>query len=247
MTKALLVKTGPALSPLIYLLTETMLATAFLLGFFGSFHCLGMCGPIALAMQRPKQSQSQLLADGLLYHLGRMGAYALIGLMAGLLGAFFFSSFQSYLAYFSGGMMIVLGLFAVNLDALLLKVPAFQKFYQKLSLLLGRSLQQKKGVLLIGFLNGFLPCGLVYMALFGALATGNLWQGAVYMSLFGLGTMPLMLLSSIAGQLIQLRWRNLMRKAYPILFIILGVLFITRGANLAQSQGRDAETAVFCH
>lgn len=224
-----------------------MLLSALLLGFFGSFHCLGMCGPIALAMRTPQSSRLALLGNRLLYHIGRMSAYATIGGIAGLLGqALFFSGFQTYLAYISGGLMIVLGLFAVNLDTVLLNVPAFQRFYQKVATVLGQQLQHNRGTFVIGYLNGFLPCGLVYMALFGALATGNLLEGMGYMALFGLGTLPLMLATSLAGQFVQVRWRNLMRKAYPILFILLGVLFIARGANLSQAQGQDSEEVILC-
>lgn len=227
-----------------------MLTTAFLLGLFGSFHCLGMCGPIALAMRTPHASKTRQLADRGLYHIGRTAAYVSIGAVAGLLGqALIFSGFQTYLAYFSGGLMILIGLFAVNLDSFLFKIPAFQQFYQKVSDLLGQLLKKQQGVLLIGYLNGFLPCGLVYMALFGALATGSYWEGMAYMGLFGMGTIPMMLASSLAGQFVQVRWRSLIRKAYPVLFIGLGIWFIVRGANLPQAQGREVQTeqGVLCY
>ncbi len=208
-----------------------------------------MCGPIALAMRTPNASKIRQVFDKVLYHIGRVGAYVSIGAVAGLLGqALVFSGFQEFLAYFSGGLMILIGLFAVNLDSVLLKVPAIATGYQKISGLLGQALQQRQGVVLLGFLNGFLPCGLVYMALFGALATGDYWGGMAYMGLFGLGTVPMMLGTSLAGHLIQVKWRTMIRRAYPLIFIGLGIWFIIRGNSLSQLQGNPSNTEeVFCH
>jgi hypothetical protein len=85
---------------------------------------------------------------------------------------------------------------------------------------------------LIGFLNGFLPCGLVYAAIAGALATGSAVDSALWMAAFGIGTIPAMLLVTVAGKMISLKWRNQIQKAVPYMVAAMAVLFILRGMNL---------------
>jgi uncharacterized protein len=86
--------------------------------------------------------------------------------------------------------------------------------------------------LLIGILNGFLPCGLVYVALAGALNTGNAFSSVFYMALFGLGTLPVMLTVSIFGKFIAAPARRTINKIIPVFIVMLGILFILRGMNL---------------
>ena len=83
----------------------------------------------------------------------------------------------------------------------------------------------------LGMLNGLLPCGLVYMAIVGAVSTGSIWQGSAYMALFGLGTLPLMLSTALLGQFVPLRWRNQMRKLIPVFLVAFAILFLARGMN----------------
>jgi len=86
--------------------------------------------------------------------------------------------------------------------------------------------------LTIGFLNGFLPCGLVYMAIFGAIATGNALQGSLYMALFGLGTIPLMTSAIYLGNFLNVQVRQRIRKAIPVFVAVIAGLFILRGLGL---------------
>ncbi len=85
---------------------------------------------------------------------------------------------------------------------------------------------------IIGFLNGFLPCGFVYMALIGSISMGNTIYGSFYMILFGLGTVPMMSLAPIFGNFINLNIRNKIQKAIPVFVVIIGILFILRGLGL---------------
>jgi hypothetical protein len=218
-----------------------MLYTALLLGVAGSFHCLGMCAPIFWALG-PKAWWSPLA-----YHAGRIAAYALMGTAIGLLGqAFLFTGWQQGLAYFSGGIFIVLGLLSVNLDTLLFKVKALKSIYEGIAARLAWVMRQGMGTAAVGFLNGFLPCGLVYMALFGALAMGNWADGAIYMGLFGAGTLPLMLGAAYGAHLLKPAWRQQARRAYPVLFVLVGVLMLYRGYHLPAYQGKDAQEGVMC-
>jgi len=143
-------------------------------------------------------------------------------------------------------LMVVVGLLAVNLDTVLLKSPYIQQLYAKLSQQMGKLLQNRKSSFLIGMMNGLLPCGLVYFALFGAMASSSFTQGLLYMFLFGLGTFPLMLGTALAGQFISIKWRNQFKRLYPILFVLMGVLVIYKAANLNTVQGKAADNSAIC-
>ena len=85
---------------------------------------------------------------------------------------------------------------------------------------------------LIGLLNGLLPCGLVYMAIAGALATGNILYSSLFMACFGLGTLPAMMTMSFAGSFVSLGMRNKIKKSVPYIVGFMGILLILRGMNL---------------
>jgi hypothetical protein len=221
-----------------------MFYMAFLLGLAGSAHCLGMCGPIALAIGQPGRSAWR---GRLQYQGGRLLAYVGIGAVAGLLGqALFLSDLQAYLAYGTGALMIAAGLLAANLDAWLHRVPGMRRWYDWVGGWLGKALQRRGGAWLVGFLNGLLPCGMVYMALFGALSMGNVLHGMAYMASFGAGTLPAMLGAGMAAQWMQHRWKPFLRKAFPVLLVALGLLLVFRGTHLHAAQGRETSAGAIC-
>lgn len=223
-----------------------MLWSAFLLGFFGSFHCLGMCAPIAFALQQNKPKQQWL--SKVLYNLGRIMTYMTLGAIVGTLGnVLAFAGWQKWLSMGTGFLMIVVGVLAVNLDTFLLKSASVRAWYTNLSQLTGKVLQRKNAAFFIGLLNGLLPCGLVYFALFGAMASATVTDGLLYMLCFGLGTFPLMLGTAFAGQFIQVKWRNAFKKLYPILFICLGILVMYKATNLDRVQGKAGNPSVICN
>jgi sulfite exporter TauE/SafE len=108
------------------------------------------------------------------------------------------------------------------------------KIISKVKNRLGKELKKKTPdtFLTIGFLNGFLPCGLVYMALFGAIAMGSAWQGSLYMVLFGLGTVPLMTTAIYFSGILKSSAKQRIQKLIPVFVIIIGMLFILRGLGL---------------
>lgn len=141
--------------------------------------------------------------------------------------------FQQYISIFSGLLMITLVLFPrIAANSLLSK--NMYSFVGKIKSKLGKELKKKDANTLftIGFLNGFLPCGLVYMAVLGALASSNLWGGSLYMLAFGLGTIPLMTLVSYAPNMNLLGKSGNFKKIIPVLVIAVGVLFVFRGLGL---------------
>jgi len=212
-----------------------MFLTAFLFGLLGSFHCLGMCGPIAFVLPLNKQNKWIAFFQGLFYHIGRILSYSLIGLIFGFLGkSLIIAGLQQYLSIIVGVIMILIIILPSSfLHKFQLTKPVYG-IINKVKRGMGLYLKRKglKAFLTMGILNGFLPCGLVYMALFGALATGSSINGILYMALFGLGTIPMMTAALIFGNFLKMSIRNKIQKAIPIFVVIIGLLFILRGLGL---------------
>lgn len=209
--------------------------TSFFVGFFGSFHCIGMCGPIAIALPVPNSKNLSFVAGRLLYNLGRVATYSFLGAVFGLLGSrFVISGFQQSTSIVLGVAIVIAVIIPPKYKA---KVSQ-HKVVQKLTLPLKSGISDlfKKGtfsaMFLIGILNGFLPCGLVYVALAGAIASGNAISGTAVMILFGLGTVPTMFAATIFGKFINLNIRRKINKAIPVFTLVLGLLFILRGMGL---------------
>jgi sulfite exporter TauE/SafE len=212
-----------------------MLWTALILGLAGSFHCIGMCGPIAFILPIDKSSVSKTVIQTFLYHFGRLLSYAIIGILFGYLGkGLYLAGFQQNLSILMGVIMIIVVLIPVTIFNKFNFSKPLYKLIGKLKHYLGLYLNKKsnKAIFTIGFLNGFLPCGLVYMALIGAISTGNPFQGGIYMAIFGLGTIPMMSGAILLGNFINISIRNKIQKIIPILVIIIGLLFILRGLGL---------------
>ncbi|UAM99333.1 sulfite exporter TauE/SafE family protein [Polaribacter litorisediminis] len=211
-----------------------MFLSAILFGLLGSFHCIGMCGPIAFMLPIDRQHNMKAFFQILSYHAGRLFTYSLIGLLFGFLGrGFYFFGFQQQLSIIVGVLMIVAILFPKLLQKLSLSKKV-STIILKIKNSLGKELKKKGNdtFFTIGFLNGFLPCGLVYMAIFGAIATTNAFSGSLYMFLFGLGTIPLMTAFVYLGNFTKGNFRKNIQKVIPIMVIFIGVLFIIRGLGL---------------
>ena len=211
-----------------------MLLSAIIFGLLGSFHCIGMCGPIAFMLPIDRANKTKGFFQILSYHLGRLFTYSLIGLLFGFLGrGFYFFGFQQQLSIIVGVLMIVTIIFPKILQKLSLS-KKISTVVLKIKNSLGKELKKKGNdtFFTIGFLNGFLPCGLVYMAVFGALATSNAFTGSLYMFLFGLGTIPLMTAFVYLGNFTKGNFRKNIQKAIPVMVVLIGVLFIIRGLGL---------------
>ena len=211
-----------------------MLFSAIIFGLLGSFHCIGMCGPIAFMLPVDRQNSTKRFFQLLSYHLGRLFTYSLIGLLFGILGkGFYLMGFQQQLSIIIGFTMILIIVFPK-----LSKQNSISKklnfFVFKIKNALGKELKNKRmdTFFVIGFLNGFLPCGLVYMAVLGALTASTVLQGGFYMFLFGLGTIPLMTAVIYLGNFTKGNFRKHVQKAIPVFVIFIGVLFVLRGLGL---------------
>ncbi|WP_299114583.1 sulfite exporter TauE/SafE family protein [uncultured Winogradskyella sp.] len=212
-----------------------MLTTAFILGLLGSLHCVGMCGPIAFMLPVDRSNSFKKITQIVIYHFGRLLAYSIIGLVFGIVGkSLYIFGFQQQLSIGIGILMIALVLIPYKTIGKYNLSKPLNKLLSKLRSNLAQALKKKTAdtFLSIGFLNGFLPCGLVYMAIFGAIATGSLLQGSFYMVLFGLGTIPLMTSAIYIGKFLNYTIKQKIQKAIPVLVIIIGALFIARGLGL---------------
>jgi sulfite exporter TauE/SafE len=212
-----------------------MFYTAFLLGLLGSFHCIGMCGPIAFMLPLNRNDKTIMIFQTFTYHIGRLYAYTLIGLMFGLLGkGLYIAGLQQNISIMIGVLMILITIMPLQAFNKLKIIKPLYSFIGKVKKKLGLYLNKKsyKALFLTGFFNGFLPCGLVYMALLGAINTSNSLQGALYMFLFGLGTVPMMTLAVFAGNFLKVSIRNKIQKIIPYVVVIIGLLFILRGLGL---------------
>ena len=212
-----------------------MLVSAFILGLLGSFHCVGMCGPIAFMLPVDHSNTVKKITQIAIYHFGRLLAYSIIGLIFGLIGkSLYIFGFQQQLTIIIGVLMILVVLIPQQtFNKYNFSRPVY-RLISKVKSALGSAMKKKTmdTFLTIGFLNGFLPCGLVYMALFAAIAGGNALNGILYMAVFGLGTIPLMTTAIYFSQFLKGKARQRIQKAIPVFVILIGALFILRGLGL---------------
>lgn len=211
------------------------LGAAAMLGIAGSLHCVGMCGPIVIALPRTGANRARFIAGRLAYNLGRSITYAVMGAIFGIVGqSVVLAGWQNALSIAAG--LAILGYLLTRWvgrgrwtpEAVLMRwIAPVQRTMAKL---LHRS--GTGSLLLIGLLNGLLPCGLVYVALAGAAATGTAAGGAAFMFVFGLGTTPLLLAVALAGPSLHATLRGRMQRAIPIALVTLATLFILRGLSL---------------
>lgn len=208
---------------------------AISVGFLGSFHCIGMCGPIALALPFGGTSYSKRLLRTLVYNSGRIVTYTAFGLLFGLIGeGFFIGGYQRALSLVVGSLLLLSVLFPHGLPFLNKASGGVFTMFVRLKNALS-ALFLKKGyrsTFVIGLLNGLLPCGLVYLAIAGAVSSGHWLSGAVFMFFFGVGTLPFMVILPLFGGLIGVSFRNNLRRMVPIFVSGMALLLILRGLNL---------------
>ncbi|RXR19138.1 sulfite exporter TauE/SafE family protein [Flavobacterium amnicola] len=212
-----------------------MLYTAFLFGLISSLHCIGMCGPIAMMLPVDRNNETKKATQIITYHIGRIFAYSILGLFFGILGrGLFLAGFQQKLSFFLGILMILVVLVPEKVFATFnFSKPIFQ-LISRAKTRLGAQFKKKTygSLFTIGLLNGFLPCGLVYVALFGAIAMQEVTLSIAYMILYGVGTIPMMSAVVYASNLIKQPLRNTMQKIIPVVAVGIGTLFILRGLGL---------------
>lgn len=211
--------------------------SGFLVGFLGSLHCIGMCGPIVLALPSSTVSNWGFVNGRVLYNFGRVFTYSFLGLLFGYLGSkLSMFGFQQIVSIALGAIIILWVVIPASLKNKLRNASGFNIFTVKLKNLFMPLFKKRSNLsmFIIGVLNGFLPCGFVYMAIAGAIAVSSASpvRGMLFMMFFGLGTVPVMLGTSIAGNLISFNIKRKFAKIVPVFAVILAVIFVLRGMNL---------------
>jgi hypothetical protein len=207
----------------------------FAFGFVGSLHCIGMCGPIVLAMPVGNHRWTTFALARLLYNLGRVLTYTLMGGAVGWIGAgILLPIFQQNLSIIAGT-VIILSVAARRLISLSFPIPSFlsstlQRLQAKIAALL--KAQSIPAMFLLGMLNGLLPCGFVYVAMTAAAVSAHVLSGMIFMAGFGFGTIPAMAGLALSPRILSANFRARLVKILPAFTILVGILLIVRGLNL---------------
>ncbi len=208
--------------------------TGFLFGFLGSFHCVGMCGPIALSLPRPKSNFGSLSLYAFIYNSGRILTYSFFGLIFGFFGRqIAVSGFQGLLSVILG-IAIILGVAFSTYFKRAKKPMFYNRYVAQINKAYGRLIRKKSNTALfgMGILNGLLPCAFVYSGLAVAVLSETLWHSMSYMAMFGFGTLPAMYSVYAAPHFISMDLRSAIRKYIPYLAFSLGLFLIVRGIAL---------------
>lgn len=229
--------------------------SGFILGAAGSLHCVGMCGPLSLALPIHHFTTLTKLLALLLYQIGRVITYSCIGLIFGLAGRRIYVA--GYQQWFSIGMGVLILLLAAMyfINRKKIRVSFLNNFYQAVQRFIIKILKSRTHLfsfLLLGMANGLLPCGMVYIALATTFTLSTLTESTLFMAFFGLGTLPAMLLVGYAGTLVKPEIRIAFRKLTPVLISLMGALLILRGLNLgipfiSPLMPQASGAAVNCH
>mgnify|MGYP006191124701 FL=1 len=225
-----------------------MLFSALFFGLISSLHCIGMCGPIAMMLPVDHKNPTKKALQILTYHFGRLTAYGFLGLAFGLLGkGLFIAGFQQNISIAVGVLMIIIAIVPEKVFARYNFSKPIYKVISSIKSSLGYQFKRKTfdALFSIGFLNGLLPCGLVYAALFGAIAMQNEVLGVAYMLLYGIGTIPLMSVVVYASGFMSIPLRSKLQRIIPIITIGIGILFILRGLSLGIPFISPAEQSLF--
>jgi sulfite exporter TauE/SafE len=209
--------------------------TGFIVGLAGSLHCIGMCGPIAIALPIKDIPRIKLIIGRVLYNLGRLITYSILGLIFGFIGqSFFIGGYQKTVSIILGILILLTLLLPSKYAAFLTGAGLHGRMTMRMKKWWQYFMGKKSigALFVIGILNGFLPCGLVYIAIAGSISTGSPLGGALYMALFGLGTFPVMLIMSLVGKVISFKFKVKIRKLLPAGAVLLAALFILRGMSL---------------
>ncbi|MCX6135414.1 MAG: sulfite exporter TauE/SafE family protein [Ignavibacteriales bacterium] len=211
------------------------LLAGFVFGFLGSLHCIGMCGPIVLALPLGTHGMLRYGLGRMLYNFGRVVTYSVMGGVIGLIGAGLSLAFLQRNVSIIAGTAILLAIIVQRVSRSSLPFPPFfGTVMLKLQGTIASLLKQDSllPLFLLGMLNGLLPCGFVYLAITTAAVTADVSRGMMFMAGFGLGTIPAMVGFSFFPRLVAPGLRSKISRVLPAFTLFVGVLLIVRGLNL---------------
>ena len=194
-----------------------------------------MCGPIAMMLPVDRSNEAKKITQIITYHIGKLTAYGTLGLIFGLLGrSFYLAGMQQQLSIIVGILMILVAVIPERVFAKYNFSKPVYRVITKVKSSLGQQFKNKsyKSLFTIGLLNGFLPCGMVYVAIFGAIAMQSVSLGVLYMLLFGIGTIPMLTAVIYISNVLSFSFRGTLQKIIPVVAVVIGMLFIIRGLGL---------------
>ena len=200
----------------------------------GSLHCVGMCGPIALALPLNRTNSATILSGNFFYHLGRLLTYLSLGVIFGFLGlGLIIIGIQQSLSI-AVGLIMIISVLKPYVNSKALNFSSYNLWLGRVKGAMGKKFKRtsNKNLFVIGALNGLLPCGLVYMAITGSVAMANPVYSGLFMLAFGVGTMPLMLSVGVYGHQVQKKFTSSLKRFIPVFIILIGTIFILRGMDL---------------
>jgi len=222
---------------------------SFIVGFIGSLHCLGMCGPLIVAYSLHLSGTGTAAVPGevkagmwhhISFHAGRLATYGFLGALAA--GLFYLANLTLLFWQFRGGLTLIGGVLMILLGLVLLKVLPLPGYLMRLcgekgivgmaspaSLLRGKQLTSRIG---LGIATGFLPCGLSWAMIAKAAATQNIPLGFLTMVAFGLGTVPVLFLTGMTASFISIRTRLLGEKVAASSVILMGLILVYKGGRI---------------
>jgi len=209
-----------------------------LIGLLTSVHCVAMCGGICITQCAPKNavdgnaSKSSALKPSILYNLGRVISYTVIGGIVGAIGSVvsFSGPMKGIVQIIAGTFMVIMGLNMMNL------FPWLRKLNPRMPKIFARKINAQKrsnSPFYIGLLNGLMPCGPLQAMQLYALSTGSLLTGALSMFLFSIGTVPLMFAFGALSSLLSKKFTSKMMSVSAVLVVVLGVFMFTSGTSLS--------------
>jgi len=226
----------------------------FILGAAGSLHCIGMCGPLSLALPVHHLSKAKRFFSLLAYQLGRTATYSFFGFALGWAGTRIYIGGYQQLFSIVMGLLIITTAILYFLHKRFFHFRLFERFYFQVQKIISRLLVSSKsasGFFLVGMANGLLPCGMIYIAMASALSFHSVIESTAFMALFGLGTLPAMMLVAYAGQIIKPELRFSVQKMIPYFITLVGILLLLRGMNLGipyiSPVMPTAGSTVVCH
>jgi len=200
------------------------------MGLAGSLHCLGMCSPLAMAatsIQRP------FVWNRLVYNAGRIFSYAVLGGSVAAFGSFFdFPQVQTVLSLSLGVAFVAIGLTGMGHIRIPLVTTSLQRLTVWIKTAFSALLIKKTlmSTVVLGMVNGLLPCGLTYLALAYCLTMDSPFQGFFFMVIFGIGTLPVMLGFTSLLQALMLRFNFSVVRFTSVAMVVVGILLVTRSA-----------------
>lgn len=231
----------------------TPLWTALTLGLLGSLHCLGMCGPLVASLPLQSSTAGRNAMNVGIYHGARVTAYGLLGVIPGIIGEGLKMTLAQQWISVAIGIIFILSAVMALKGHFRFRIPFLERMtFSVQNLLISlRKNSGTPGLFLMGFLNGLIPCGMVYMALAAALGRSGMWATMTYMMTFGLGTVPIFIVLAVVQYQSAFKLRTYLQKLVPYTLAIVGLIFIWRGIGVEVpmdlSALKEMGWSVMCH